>query len=213
VTPKTWALQSNCGRRCLEPAINFYTSDALNVVAFGLLNNPSRSPNTIQTITTPMLRNWWLRPRDQAKNSDLLSLYGRAWLFAGRDWWEPGARKSSREMGVSRSARIRDLGCGNSSLIASLAHFGFPNALGADPFIPQDIVHSTARVLKCEVVEIEGQFNVVIMHHSLEHIWDQPRPAADLGRLVKTGGRCLTRIPTIYDRRRLPTPTLCSTPR
>jgi hypothetical protein len=47
----------------------FYTSDALNVVAFGLLNNPSRSPNTIQTITTPMLRNWWRGPKDQAKSS------------------------------------------------------------------------------------------------------------------------------------------------
>jgi 2-polyprenyl-3-methyl-5-hydroxy-6-metoxy-1,4-benzoquinol methylase len=62
--------------------------------------------------------------------------------FAGRDWWEPGARKSSREMGVSRSARILDLGCGNGSLIASLADIGFPTVLGADPFIPQDIIHS-----------------------------------------------------------------------
>jgi 2-polyprenyl-3-methyl-5-hydroxy-6-metoxy-1,4-benzoquinol methylase len=62
--------------------------------------------------------------------------------FAGRDWWEHGARKSSREMGVSRSARILDLGCGNGSLIASLADIGFPTVLGADPFIPQDIIHS-----------------------------------------------------------------------
>jgi hypothetical protein len=36
---------------------------------------------------------------------------------------------------------------------------------------------------------------------------------ADLGRPVKTGGRCLIRIPTIYEQRRFPTPTLCSTPR
>lgn len=74
-----------------------------------------------------------------------------------------------------------------------LAHIGFPNVLGADPFIPQDIIHSNARVLKCEVDEIEGQFDVVMMHHGLEHIWDQHRTAADLGRPVKTGGRCLIR--------------------
>jgi 2-polyprenyl-3-methyl-5-hydroxy-6-metoxy-1,4-benzoquinol methylase len=52
----------------------------------------------------------------------------------------------------------------------------------------------TARVLKCEVDEIEGQFDVVMMHHGLEHIWDQHTTAADLGRPVKTGGRCLIRI-------------------
>ena len=75
---------------------------------------------------------------------------------------------------------------------------GFPNVLGADPFIPHDIVHSNgARVLKCEANEIEGQFDVVMMHHSLEHIWDQQRTVADVARLVKTGGCCLIRIPTI----------------
>jgi hypothetical protein len=89
----------------------FYTSDALNVIAFGLSNNPSRSPNTIQTITAPMLQDWWRGPKDQAKNSDLLSLYGLAWLFAGRDWWEPGARKSIRESAspVQRASWISDV--------------------------------------------------------------------------------------------------------
>jgi SAM-dependent methyltransferase len=132
------------------------------------------------------------------RTRNLLALYGPAWLFAGRDWWELGAWKSIRDMGVSRSARILDLGCGNGGLIASLAEMGFHNVLGADPFIPQDIVHSNgARVLKCEADEIEGQFDVVMMHHSLEHIWDQNRTVADVARLVKTGGRCLIRIPTI----------------
>jgi SAM-dependent methyltransferase len=72
----------------------------------------------------------------------MLSLHGPAWLFAGRDWWEVGVRKSIRDMGLSRSARILDVGCGNGNLIASLAEVGFHNVLGADPFIPHDIVHS-----------------------------------------------------------------------
>jgi SAM-dependent methyltransferase len=101
-------------------------------------------------------------------------------------------------MGLSRSARILDVGCGNGNLIASLAEVGFRNVLGADPFISQDVVHSNgARVLKCEASKVEGQFDVVMMHHSLEHIWDQHAIVADVARLVKTGGRCLIRIPTI----------------
>jgi SAM-dependent methyltransferase len=128
----------------------------------------------------------------------LLSLHGPGWLFAGRDWWEVGVRKSIRDMGLSRSARILDVGCGNGNLIASLAEVGFRNVLGADPFISHDIVHSNgARVLKREANEIEGQFDVVMMHHSLEHIWDQPGTVAEVARLVKSGGRCMIRIPTI----------------
>jgi SAM-dependent methyltransferase len=128
----------------------------------------------------------------------ILSIHGPGWLFAGRDWWEVGVWKSIRDMGVSRSARILDLGCGNGNLIARLAEIGFHNVLGADPFIPHDIVHSNgARVLKCEANEIEGQFDVVMMHHSLEHIWDQHRTLDQVARLAKTGGRCLIRIPTI----------------
>ena len=128
----------------------------------------------------------------------ILSIHGPAWLFAGRDWWEVGVRKSIRDMGLSRSARILDVGCGHGNLIASLAEVGFHNVLGADPFIPHDIVHPNgARVLKCEVNEVEGQFDVVMMHHSLEHIWNQHGTVANVARLVKSGGRCLIRIPTI----------------
>ena len=101
-------------------------------------------------------------------------------------------------MGLSRSASILDIGCGNGNLIASLAEVGFRNVLGADPFIAQDIVHSNgARVLKREANEVEGQFDVVMMHHSLEHIWDQHGTVAEVARLVKSGGRCMIRIPTI----------------
>jgi SAM-dependent methyltransferase len=132
------------------------------------------------------------------RTRNLLSLHGPAWLFAGQDWWESGARKSIRDIGVSRSARILDLGCGNGNLIASLAEIGFSNVLGADPYIAQDVAHSNgARVLKREADEIEGEFDLVMMHHSLEHIWDQHRTAASLARLVKTGGHCVVRIPTI----------------
>jgi SAM-dependent methyltransferase len=132
------------------------------------------------------------------RTRNILSLYGPGWLFVGRDWWELGERKSIRDMNLSHSARILDLGCGSGSLIASLADIGFSNVLGADPFIPHDIVHSNgARVLKCEADKVEGQFDVVMMHHSLEHIWNQKGILADIARLVKNGGRCLIRIPTI----------------
>jgi hypothetical protein len=90
----------------------FYTNDALNVIAFGLSNNRRDRQTLSRQLLRLCSRNWWRGPKDQAKNSDLLSLYGRAWLFAGPDWWEPGARKSIREWAspVHRASWISDVG-------------------------------------------------------------------------------------------------------
>ena len=132
------------------------------------------------------------------KLRSLLSLYGPAWAFAGHDWWERGDRKSLRDAGVSRSDRILDIGCGAGELIAGLRDIGFRNVVGADPFIPKEIVHRNgARVLKCDASDLEGGFDLVMMHHSLEHIWDQSRMVGEVARLLVPGGRCIIRIPTI----------------
>jgi SAM-dependent methyltransferase len=127
-----------------------------------------------------------------------LSHYGPAGFFAGHDWWEQGDRKSLRDLGASRSDRVLDIGCGNGELIASLRNIGFRNVVGADPCIAGEITHPNGvRVLKVTTSEIEGQFEIVMMHHSLEHIWDQRRAALDIARLLVPGGRCIVRIPTI----------------
>ena len=134
----------------------------------------------------------------KAKLRSFLSHYGPAGLFGGQEWWERGDRKSLRDAGVSRQDRILDLGCGNGELIASLRDIGFHNVLGADPFVAGEITHPNGvRVLKREVGETEGQFEMVMMHHGLEHIWDQCQTAREIARLLVPGGRCIIRIPTI----------------
>jgi SAM-dependent methyltransferase len=128
----------------------------------------------------------------------LLAHYGPGWLFAGQDWWENPDRKSLREAHVTRSSRILDLGCGSGNFVASLKDIGFRNVIGADPFISRELVHPNGvRVLRKEASEIEGEFDLVMMQASLEHVWDQRGTVREVARLLAPGGQCMVSIPTL----------------
>lgn len=134
--------------------------------------------------------------RNRIRN--LLAYYGPVWLFAGRDWWENPDRKSLREARVARSSRILDLGCGSGNFTASLKEIGFHDVTGADPFIPEDMVHPNGvRILRKEASEIEGEFDLVMMQASLEHVWDQRGIVQEIARLLAPGGQCMVNIPTL----------------
>lgn len=127
-----------------------------------------------------------------------LALDGPAWAFAGRDWWENGARKSVRDAHARRSDRVLDIGCGSGDFLRTLSAAGFQKLLGADPYIADDIRHPDGvKVLKREASGVDGPFELVMMHHSLEHAWDQRGTARELYRLLAPGGHCIIRIPTI----------------
>jgi SAM-dependent methyltransferase len=129
---------------------------------------------------------------------NLLAYYGPGWLFAGRDWWENPDRKSIRDANVGRSSRILDLGCGSGNFTASLRDIGLHNVLGADPFIPAEMVHPNGvKILRKEASEIEGEFDLVMMQASLEHVWDQHAMVQDMARLLVPGGHCMVNIPTL----------------
>jgi 2-polyprenyl-3-methyl-5-hydroxy-6-metoxy-1,4-benzoquinol methylase len=127
-----------------------------------------------------------------------LAYYGPGWLFAGRDWWENPDRKSLRDAHITRSSRILDLGCGSGNFTASLKDIGLRNVIGADPFIPEDTVHPNGvKILRKEASEIEGEFDLVMMQASMEHIWDQHGIVREMARLLAPGGHCMMNIPTL----------------
>jgi SAM-dependent methyltransferase len=139
-----------------------------------------------------------VRTRLKRRIRDALSFYGSSRLFSGRAWWERGDFRSLRDSAVSPSERILDLGCGAGEFVASLGDLGFTNVVGADPFISHDITHPNGvRIRKSTASDLKGAFDVVMMHHSLEHIWDQQESVRQIARLLAPGGRCIIRIPTI----------------
>lgn len=135
--------------------------------------------------------------RMKGRARDLLTLFGPEWLFGRRDWWHQGDLRSVRRAKASRNAAILDLGCGAGRLLRSLAGAGYSNLTGADPYISGDIDGDGYRVLKREYDALDGQYDLVMMHHSLEHMADQEQVAARMFQLTRPGGRLLIRIPTI----------------
>jgi SAM-dependent methyltransferase len=96
---------------------------------------------------------------------------------------------------LSKDSKILDFGCGSGQLLRDLACFGFTDLTGADAFIARDLEFLNVRILKRSIDEVEGEFDLVMLHHSFEHL---PDPAGALSRirmLTADTGTCLIRIP------------------
>lgn len=99
---------------------------------------------------------------------------------------------------LTRESRILDVGCGVGERIYALREIGFRNVSGVDPFIGEDIEYANGvKIAKKSVHDLQGTWDVIMYHHSFEHV---PDPALELraaARLLGKGGVCLLRLPTV----------------
>jgi len=100
-----------------------------------------------------------------------------------------------RRTGVILNSRILDVGCGSGSLVLRLHQLGFSNLIGVDPFIRNEVVYRDVRILKRELAEVEGGFDLVMLHHSLEHIPNHRAAFCQLLRILNPNGYVLIRTP------------------
>lgn len=125
------------------------------------------------------------------------AVIGRGWLGALLLHRKPHAPlESLRHLDLRPDTRILDVGCGGGELLLALRDLGFRSLFGVDPNIGADIGPGNGiHVRKCEIQDLDGSFDVVMFHHSLEHIPDQVAALRAAARLLAPGGRCLVRIP------------------
>ena len=100
-----------------------------------------------------------------------------------------------KDLGAKFDDAILDIGTGNGSLLARLFQVGFTNLTGIDPFINESHDYGSIKILKKDIYEVTEQYNVVMMHHSLEHMFEPQKVLAQAMKITKPGGSVMIRIP------------------
>jgi len=99
-------------------------------------------------------------------------------------------------MGLGFEASILDVGCGAGELLQELRSDGFRDLQGIDPFLAADLDHGGGLLIhRCGLADHAATHDLVMLHHSLEHMPDQQDVFGHLQRLVRPGGWLLIRIP------------------
>lgn len=104
-------------------------------------------------------------------------------------WW----------LDICSASRLLDVGCGAGQGLLRLRKKGFRHVAGIDPFIESTVDYGNGVVVyRCDLPEhaaSAAQYDVVTMHHSLEHIADQHATVAAARVLLAPGGLLLVRLP------------------
>ena len=100
-----------------------------------------------------------------------------------------------KDVGAKYNDAILDIGTGNGSLLARLFQVGFTNLTGIDPFINTSHDYGSIKILKKDIYEVTGQYDVVMMHHSLEHMFQPQQVLEQAMKITNPGGSVLVRIP------------------
>ena len=96
---------------------------------------------------------------------------------------------------ADRKKSILDIGSGNGVMLRNLSELGFKHLTGIDPFLSKEIRSKKFKLLKQEIQDITGEFDIVMSHHSLEHMQDPHKFFAVVSQRLKDGGRLILRIP------------------
>lgn len=117
----------------------------------------------------------------------LVNLRGKDYFNYEWDWF--------RQAKVRLDSRILDVGCGAGGLLRELREFGFTRLYGIDPFVPEAVELPGLQIRKCQFFDLHGQFDFIMLHHSLEHMSDPLQVLRHFKTLLAPGGTILMRVP------------------
>jgi len=97
---------------------------------------------------------------------------------------------------LKKDSAILDVGCANGKELSAYWNCGFTNLLGIDPYIAEDIQHECGvRILKKELREVGGKFDLIMLHHVFEHLQNPMEMLTRVKQLLSPSGQILIRIP------------------
>jgi SAM-dependent methyltransferase len=97
---------------------------------------------------------------------------------------------------INFDSDVLDVGCGAGKLLLRMQRNGFINLTGIDPYIKDDISYRNGvKIFKKHIFELNGQYDLVMSHHSFEHM---PQPLDVLNKfyeLLRPNRYALIRMP------------------
>ena len=106
------------------------------------------------------------------------------------------AVESVRRTNPPFDAAIVDVGSGSGELLYLLSSLGFRDLTGVDPFLEKDSVTPEGiKLWKKELAALDGQFDMLMMHHSFEHTLAPAEIVGHIHRLLKPRGVAILRVP------------------
>lgn len=98
---------------------------------------------------------------------------------------------------IEHHKRILDVGCGAGALLCEMAaHSGIESLTGCDPFIEHDFSYENGvQIFKKTVHEMAGEFDVIMLNDSFEHMTDPHETMDSLKRLLAKGGAIKMTLP------------------
>jgi 2-polyprenyl-3-methyl-5-hydroxy-6-metoxy-1,4-benzoquinol methylase len=111
-----------------------------------------------------------------------------------------------KELGLAaKDSKILDVGCGKGNLLKQLFQVGFINLTGIDPYIADDIIYNEhLKILKKSIFEVDEKFDLIMSHHSLEHMSNHFEVLSRIHQQLNKNGKLLIRIPimskTLFDK-------------
>lgn len=98
---------------------------------------------------------------------------------------------------ITKDDRILDIGCGDGGLIYALYKMGYKHVTGIDPYLHTEIQNGNMHLLKKSVSQLDQniKFDVIMMHHSFEHVTNPSETLKKIRSLLSKNGTCIIRIP------------------
>ena len=100
-----------------------------------------------------------------------------------------------KKSNVNFDSEILDVGCGSGDLLFKIRKLGFRKLTGIDPFISNDNIGKEVSLLKKTIFDLRSQYDLVMSHHSFEHMEGPQSHLIQLAKLVKDNGTILIRTP------------------